>query len=787
MSSPSHQPRPRIAQLENRLFRHRPLVLLGFLFASLLLGWQAVQIRPDASFSKMIPSSHAFIANYLRFEEILRPQSNLLRVIVERKEGQVFDPAFLEQLRLVTDALFYVPGVDRGNLKSLWTPNVFWQEVTPQGLRAGKIIPPSYDGSPAAVEQVRQNVARAGVIGSLVANDGRSAVILVPLLENDPQSGQQLDYARLSDNIRDQVRERFDNRDTQIRVVGFAQIIGDLISAAAVILLLFLVTLTLISLLIFAYCRCWRSTLVTILTCLLTVVWQLGLLHLFGFGLDPYSILVPFLIFAIATSHAVQNINLMASEMAKGTPRLEAARKNFSILFIPGSMALIADAIGFATLLIIDIGVIHQLAIAASIGVAVALLTKMFLLPVLMSYVGVSPHGLALQQRRNSSKQSLWRLVSKITRRTPALLTVLLATLTLSAAVYLARDLQIGDLDRGAPEFRPGARYNLDNAYLLDHYSTSTDVFVLLLHTPAEQCSRFAAADFSSLLEQQLSQVPGVTSTDSLYQRMRSGIYARNEANPKWDALSRDKFVMNAARSGVSSEFASSDCSSVPIMVYLADHKAATLTRVVAAVQAFNAQYQLPGHEVLMAGGNAGVEAATNIVIEQANHRMLALVFFIIGLMVWLEFRSLAATFSLMAPLFLSAMLCEALMAQMGMGVKIATLPVIALGVGIGVDYGIYLYSRLQSFLRQGLDFEQAYFETLKSTGTAIAFTGLTLALGVATWVFSSIKFQADMGLLLVLLFLLNMLGALLLLPALASLLHAHQPNPSTANVDSAS
>jgi predicted RND superfamily exporter protein len=340
----------------------------------------------------------------------------------------------------------------------------------------------------------------------------------------------------------------------------------------------------------------------------------------------------------------------------------------------------------------------------------------------------------------------------------------------LAGSLYLARHLQIGDLDRGAPEFRASARYNLDNRYLLEHYSTSTDVFVVLLHTPPEQCARFPAADLISLLEQRLRQVPGVTSTDSLYQRMRQGIYARNEANPKWDELSRDRYVMSSARSAVASEFASTDCSTVPISVFLADHKAATLNKVVSTVAAFTAQYQLPDHELLMAGGNAGVEAATNQVIEVANHRMLALVLAIVGLMVWWEFRSLRVTVSLVVPLYLSAILCEALMAQIGMGVKIATLPVIALGVGIGVDYGIYLYSRLHGFLRQGLGLEAAYFETLKSTGTAVAFTAFTLALGVAPWLFSSIKFQADMGLLLTLLFLWNMLGAVLLLPALVAL-----------------
>ena len=150
---------------------------------------------------------------------------------------------------------------------------------------------------------------------------------------------------------------------------------------------------------------------------------------------------------------------------------------------------------------------------------------------------------------------------------------------------------------------------------------------------------------------------------------------------------------------------------------------------------------------------------------------MLLLVFVIISLVVWWEFNSIKVTIALMAPLYLSTVLCEAVMAQMGLGVKIATLPVIALGVGIGVDYGIYIYSRLETYLRQGMPLQEAYYETLKSTGKAVLFTGVCLAIGVATWIFSAIKFQADMGLMLTFMFLWNMIGAIWLLPALARFL----------------
>ncbi|CAI8790470.1 RND transporter [Pseudomonas jessenii] len=757
--------------LEHLLFQHRVAVLTLFVLVSLLLGYKALALKADASFTRMIPTSHPYIQNYLRFEEVLRPQSNVLRIIVENPQGDILTPGFLDTLREVNDRIFYIAGVDRGKLKSLWTPNAVWSEVTTDGVRSGRVIPDGYDGSAQSLAQVRQNILRANMLGSLVANDLRSTIIRVPLLDTDPQTGQPLDYGAFSQALDTQIRAHFADRGVTIRVIGFAQIIGDLLAATANIALFFVITVVLISVLLFTYCRCWRSTTVTVATCLLTVVGQLGILALLGYGLDPYSILIPFLIFAIGISHAVQNINLMVSEAAQGYDATQASRRTFRALFIPGTTALLADAIGFMTLLVIDIGVIKQLAITASIGVFVAIFTKMFLLPVLMSYVGVSPYAIARQHARTRASWPVFRRLAAVVEPRLAIALVLGSLLLLAVGYQARQDLKIGDLNEGAPEFRSDSRYNQDNAYLLAHYTTSTDLYVVMFKTPAEQCSRFAAADLAHQFERQLRQVEGVESVQSLYDTMRFNIVARNEGNPKWAELSRDPYVMNNARSGAPAEQVDSNCSLVPINLYLRDHKAQTLSRVSEAVEQFNQQFSSGPFEILQAAGNGGIEAATNSVIKHSEKLMLVLVFAIISIVVLWEFRSVKVTLALMAPLYLSTVLCEAVMAKMGLGVKIATLPVIALGVGIGVDYGIYLYSRIEHFLLQGMDLRRAYFEALKTTGTSVAFTGITLALGVSTWAFSSLKFQADMGLLLVLLFIWNMVGALVLMPALISLL----------------
>lgn len=759
------------AAFERQLFAHRPLWLLVFAVISSFLLWQALQLKPEASLKKLVPAGHPYILNYFQFENDLRPLGNTIRIGVETTQGDIYNREYLDLVKQITDEVFYIPGIDRGNLRSLWTPNALWIEASEDGLRSGKVIPADFATSARGIDEVRENVGKAALVGSVVANDHKSSTIFVPLLETDPDTGEQLDYGLFSQRLEEQVRRKFEKPGVRIHIVGFAKLVGDLIHGARAIGLFFLLTVLLTTALVFVYSRCWRSTLATIGCCLLAVVWHLGLIRLIGFGLDPYSILVPFLTFAIGVSHAVQNINTYASASCSGSGKIDAARATFLLLFVPGSVALLCDVVGFSTLLIIDIGVIRELAISASIGVAVIILTKMFLLPILMSYAGMSRAGLRMAERRRDSKHRLAKALATLTTSRRSWVALGLATVVAVWGWTTSRQLQIGDLDPGAPELRARAVYNQDTVFFGEHYSTSNDVFVVIVKTPSSECGSYGVASAVTRLQWELEETPGVHSTVSLFDWMKQAIVGSYGGDLKWATVTRNRYVSNAAHKTIPQSFYNNDCSMLPVIAYLNDHKANTLDGVVRTVEAFRAANPGMDMEVLMAAGNAGIEAATNSVVRKAWIPMLALVYGIVAILLLLEFRSVRAAVCLLVPLAITSVLCEAVMTSLGLGVKVATLPVIALGVGIGVDYGIYLYNRLESYLEQGLSLRDAYFETMKTTGLAVAFTGITLAAGVLTWVFSEIKFQADMGILLTFMFLWNMVGAVALIPAIAALL----------------
>jgi predicted RND superfamily exporter protein len=431
----------------------------------------------------------------------------------------------------------------------------------------------------------------------------------------------------------------------------------------------------------------------------------------------------------------------------------------------------VSDAAGFITMWLIPIQVIRDLGIAASLGVAVVILTNLMLLPLVMSYVRLEPRSIARMRAGPERRALYWDVLAKCATRRGAGVIVGIAVVLAAAGYYQAQGIQIGDLDAGAPELRPDSRYNLDSAYVNAHYGTSSDVLVIMVETPPEQCSTYANMALMDQFMWQLENVPGVESTMGSAKVSRLVLSGYNEGSLKWATISRNQRALDSTFSQVPPQLMNTDCSLSPVIAFLADHRAATLKRVMAMVEEFAREHDSDAIRFVPAAGSAGIEAATNQEIERSRLRMLYLVYSVVAVLVFLSFGSLRAVLCIILPLALTSVLCQALMATLGIGVKVATLPVIALGVGVGVDYGIYVFARLSIFLKQGLPLYEAYRSTLYSTGKAVAFTGVTLAIGVATWSFSPIKFQADMGKLLTFLFLFNMVGALTLLPALACLL----------------
>lgn len=773
------QARGVLPRVERVLFGHRRLVLASLAVFTLVMAWFAVQLRMDAGFEKQLPVGHEYIDTFQTYRNDLMG-ANRLTLVVRSRTGDIWSAPGLKRLYDVTQAVSFLPGVSRSSVRSLWTPNAFVNEITEEGFRADPLVPGTVSPehlNDQVIGAIASSTSQGGFIGTLVSRDQRSAMITAELNEYEAD-GTHLDYVAFNHRLEQAIRQQFEDGDFEIQIIGFAKQIGDIADGASAVLEFCLLALLLTAAAVYWYCHSLRFTLLALVCSLASLVWQFGSLRLLGFGLDPLAVLVPFLVFAIGVSHGVQQINFIVREIAVGKSAEAAARSSFTGLLIPGTLALVTALVSFVTLLLIPIPMVRELAITASLGVAYKIITNLLMLPLLASMLRVDDRYAATQEVSRQRRTRWLRGLSRLAEWRNAQWVLGVALVIFLVAIWQSHDRVVGSLQAGAPELREDSRFNRDAVSIATSYDIGLDWLSVVFEAGqgasgeggAAACEDVAAGQYQDRFVWAMQGVPGVLSVASFSSNMRQFNEGYNEGNPKMAAVPIDPMNYAALATEVARTpgLVRTDCSMSAVHLYLADHKATTINRVVEAAKAFRSEYPQPGLSIRLASGNAGVLAAINEEVEKSETPMLLYVYAAIALLVFAVYRDLRAVLVCCLPLTIGTFIGYWFMKELQIGLTIATLPVMVLAVGIGVDYAFYIYNRLQLHLAHGQPITKAVEHALLEVGVATIFTAITLAVGVATWAFSDLKFQADMGKLLAFMFIVNMVMAMTVLPAFA-------------------
>ncbi|MBR9814105.1 MMPL family transporter [bacterium] len=904
-----------LAVVEPLIYGKRWVGILWLSVLTVLLAWQAAQLKPDAGFEKSIPLEHPYMQVFKQYQADFGGANTVLVALLQKGGEDIYNEEFLEKLKFVTDEVFYVPGNDRRRVTSLFTRNVRYIEVVEGGLSGANVVPADYRPTEENFELIKTNVGKADIIGRLVTSDQRGALVQTELLEFDPATGEKLDYrrvAKLLENIRGAVTSerkweyklteavgtkeagtvvatwysepsRLDklfgktnvitanedgvpitvpvsNRDLEIvesanenysdqvsvHIIGFAKIIGDVTDATLEVVGFFLLTLLMTLVLLWLYTGSLKLAILPLVCSIVAVIWEFGLLTTAGYGLDPFAILVPFLVLSVSVSHGVQYVNAWVSEIADGRTSYDASLETFRRLAIPGTTALITDVAGFATIYLIPIDIIREMSLNAAFGIASIIITNKVMMPIWLTYVNVDAKVFEKKQAfRDRLFAPMFRLIAKVTHRWPAAITIGICIGLLAIAVEKYPDLQVGDAQKGVPELRPDSRYNQDSAAIVENFDLGVDILKVVAETDPEACRFYHTMEQTDRFLWQMQNTDGVQSALGLPTYMKLVYSGFNEGHINARILPRNANAMALLLSQFPSStgLLNTDCSAMAMFIFTEDHKAGTIEHIVDEVETFNTanaerfaavhpgtdlgacadktalvraagqtnlEYKLRNDRLValdanseeakllqaeadelkaqldeqraqiaavespcpvnfaLATGNVGVMAATNEVVTEQELQVVFWVYVVVVIFLFLSFWSVAGVLCVVLPLSLVSIMAYAVMAWLEIGLKVATLPVVALAVGIGVDYGIYVYATLIDGIERGLNLEDAFFDTLNKTGKAVLFTGVALGVGVGTWLFSALQFQADMGILLVFMFTANMFGAILVLPALA-------------------
>ena len=900
---------------------------MGILIAlTVVFAFTATRIKPDAGYDKSVPLKHPYMQVLKQYQAEFGSANNVLVALIQKPgKGEIYNEAFLASLKQATDEVFFLPGVDRSRVSSLFTPDVRYVEVVEGGFKGGNVIPAEYAPNEEMYALVKGNVNKGGHVGRYTTNDQRGAMIYSELLEVDPVSGEKLDYGSVARVLEDKVRgrfmspkkyvyktiedvgpvpagtevyERFEqperflaklldkgtritynykpegedqgkdieikmsqmsyetidnpqyNPDVEVHILGFAKVVGDIIEELIPVAGFFLLTLVLSQLMLWGYLGSFKLALLPLICSVVAVIWEFGILQLAGKGLDPFAILVPFLILAVSVSHGVQYCNAWVGEVTEHKRNsFDASLQSWRRLAVNGTFAILSDMLGFALIALVPIAIITEMALNACLGMLAIVVTNKIMMPIMLTWVNVGdPDEFAKkQEKRDAILHPIWRFLSNAVRPQVAMVSILAAGLLLGWGLWKGHHLQIGDSQAGVPELLPDSRYNRDTAAVQANFAIGTDIIKIIAETDPEACVKFEVMDQIDRFGWRMDNTPGVQSSISLPWAAKQVSMAFSEAAPKYKVLPRNQYAIVQAITPIptSSGLLSANCSAMAILVFTIDHKAETLSRITSETVKFgeenaaefyethkdvdpkycatkldarrdvgrakvNLQRQverlkkeMPGigdkelaenakvialNEKIekaeakhaefkkscpvnfaLASGQVGVMAATNEEVKRLEKPMLYIVYAGVTLCVFLSFFQWQSIVSLMLPLALVSYLAYAVMVIFGIGLKVATLPVVALAAGIGVDYGLYIYAQFNDALKAGFKPQDAYFHTLRLTGKAVIFTGFALSFGVATWLWSGLQFQRDMGKLLVFAFAGNMVAAIVLLPAIAS------------------
>lgn len=757
------------------IFHKRFPLLVAGIAITLALALSATRLGLKAEFNKMIPLGHEYTQTYLQYQKELGGGNRVL-LAVRNNHGEIFSKDYLAKLRAVHEGLFYLPGVERATVTSIYSPNVVHYQVVENGFEGGPVVASDYDGSPQAVAKVRENVIKSNWVGRIVSNDFHSAMVVADLMENDPETGEQLDLHVFGNKL-ETLRKSLEEDAVSIHIIGFAKSASDIVNGTGSIIIFFVLTFAITAALLYWYSKSAMLTAWTLIAATIPVIWLLGIMPLVGLTLDPLSILLPFLIFAIGVSHAVQMTTAWKLEVIRGAKGQTASTNCFIKLFIPGTVALLANGLGFLAISFVPVKMVRDLVLTATIGVSLMIITNKVLLPILLSYMKADPAWRDMHLGHETGAKRFWYGLSRIAERRVAIGVLSIAVVLLAGGAYFALDLKVGDLGKGIPELHPNARYNKDAEFITSNFSLGVDVLGVIAEPQnmREPCLEYGMVDRLDRFELAMRQVEGVDAVRGLGGAVRTLNLINNEENLKWNALPETRGQLGQYSTDANAkdrDLALFGCRTAQVLLYLKDHQAATLTHVIEAIKHYDAQFGDATMKFRLATGSAGIMAATNEVVKVSDIWVNLALFTSVSLLCLLAFRSTRITICIVLPLALVTVLCNAIMARLNIGLKVNTLPVVALGVGVGIDYGIYLFERMKHAMEKGeTSLRRALQEALEQRGTASVFTAVTMAIGVGTWAFSDLKFQSDMGMLLAFMFVVNLIAAVVVSPAIAAFL----------------
>ena len=754
--------------LGDKLIEHRNPVMILVLLVTGLFAYWSFQLRLVTSFGDLLPQSHAFVKIHNKYSGTFGGANNIV-VMMEVKEGTIFTKENLTKIFKMTDGMDTVYGVNHNQIESIGHRTVRHLRVAAGGTLRAEPVMLRAPQSQEEVEEIRRIVHNAeNIYGLIVSLDDKAAILRANFIEG------RLDYKRIFDEVNEKVIEPYEDENTALYVAGEPRLYGWVYRYAGDVFWILVVTYCIEWVLRWMYFHDWRGALRPTITGLIAAFWGLGFIHLIGLALDPLMLVMPFLITARAVSHAIQMHDRYYEEFEKcGWNKRRAIVAAFAELFVPTFSGVVTDALGVLVIVLVPVIMLQKLAITASFWILAITVSEMLLNPIVYFYLKPPEPELVVLRERGGFRKGIERFTHVLMSPLGKRVTIATWIGAVVIALYFVRGLTIGDPTAASPLVWLDSPYNVSHTAIQERFGGVEPLIVV-----AEGFDKDAMKDPQSLrtmekFQRHLERDPDVGYSFSLADIIRAVNGVFHELEPKWRVIP-DSWTdigglffifFSGSPPTETAKYVDPSYTTAHVTFFLKNHQGDTIRRVIARCEKFIAENPMDKAAFKLAGGLIGVLAAANQELVRNDVLMNFLGFFTVWVILVFTYRSFSCGLYLLGPLICSNIIVNAYMAARNIGINIHTLPLVTVGVGFGIDYGLYIVSRVIEEIRIRGDLTDSVREALVTSGKAVTFTAVTMIVSTAFWISSNIRFNAEMGLLLAIWMAISYVGSQTLLP----------------------
>jgi len=762
-----------VGWLARVVVKRKFFVLFCITAATAFFLFFALKVNLKTFFPELLPD-HPYIKLVEKYESF--GGTNRVLIEIRVKNGSIFNKKTLEKIIGISDELIYLPGVDRNKIVSIGVKKIKDFKVSSWGIEFPSLMFPHAPETKEEMEHLKSNIySNTLYFGKMVSLDSKAALIVAGFFN------EGVDYNLLYKKLQ-VIKKKYSDENNEILIVGEPYLYGVVSSYIAQTRNIFIITGVVMFILALIYTGSLRLVLVPFFSALICAIWGMGFIGLLGYNLDPMILVVPLLISARALSHSIQ-FNWRINEEYVETGDIKTACVNsIKGLFYPGMSGIITDGIAILLIAMVPIPIMQKLGLVCFLWAMSMIVVVLILNPVIYLYLPVSQNVQKWREKkRDGLMETFMRRVALSSRGGKGTSIVIAGTVIISLMTgWFALKLEVGDIYPGTSILRSKSPYNKASSIIARDFPGLMDPLLIIARADGERgivrkdlMEKVSEFQFY-LMNDQL--IKGTVSVSDLISNLMMKFQENDPKQyilPDSDAgIGSMLFLLmgGGAEPGDFDQYYTYDNSAASFIAYCQDHTRKTIAHVISLCEDFISNVENKSLHFDLAAGKMAVVAATNDAVARDQVFLTVAAFVITFLFCAFFFQSFVAAGLLIIPLIVANLCVLGYMGFCGIGLNLQTLPVSTIAVGIGVDYGIYLISRIKEETLRLQLFEDGIIEAVRTAGNAITVTALLIMVGVIFWVISDIKFQSDMGLLLAIVTFFHLLGTLFLLPVLVRL-----------------